>query len=90
MWAEPAGLVLTPPGHLCCPVPAHLWFSRVHACLLWPLSSGHALLSLAPQLLWGLSVAVVSPGKGVCPWPALPSNLVSRVLLGLSVSWQNA
>lgn len=71
MWAEPAGSVLTPPGHLCCPVPAHLWSSRAHARLLWPFSSGHALLSLAPQLLWGLSVGVVSPGKGVAGLPYL-------------------
>lgn len=55
------------------PRPCPLWSSWSHGRLLWPLSSGHALLSLAPQLLWGLRVGVVSPGKGVPGLPYLPT-----------------
>lgn len=55
------------------PRPCPLWSSWAHGCLLWPLSSGRALLSLAPQLLWGLRVGVVSLGKGVPGLPYLPT-----------------
>ena len=89
MWAEPAGSVLTPPGRTCAApsLPALVllgsWLLAV-APLIW----ARASLSGAPAALGSPRRCGLS--REGCPWPALPPDLVSRVLLGLSVSWQIA